>query len=108
MPEPNDNRSGSWFIKGSTESEMIKSCKNEGIDAYNGTSNNAVLLDCMFERFLDECKNTSEKTALIEYLEGEKVENMKKISYEELNKQANHLARVLIRKLGKIKQFYGQ
>ena len=100
MPEPNDNRSGSWFIKGPTEFEMMKSCKNEDIDAYNGTSHNAVLLDCMFERFLDECKNKSEQTALIEYVEGEKVENMKKISYVELNKQANNLARVLIRKLG--------
>ena len=76
-----------------------------------------VLLHRMFEKFLDESEDINgqgegnddfgtetqlDQTALIEYLEGEKVENMKTISYRELNKQANRLARILIRKLGMI------
>ena len=108
MPEPTDISSSSWFIKGSTESEIVKNGKNEDIDGYNSESpTDDLLLHCMFERFLDECKNKRGKTALIEYVEGEKVENMKNISYEELNKQANRLARALIRKLGKLSIILG-
>ena len=114
MPEPKDTKNSSWFIKGSTDDEMVKSF---GKDRVGFSKGNDVLLHRMFEKFLDECEEIKgqgegnddfgtgtqlDQTALIEYLEGEKVENMKTISYRELNKQANRLARILIRKLGMI------
>ena len=101
MPEPTAKANGSWFIKGSTDNEMVKNCKNEALDSFNDENHGGLLLHMMFERFLDDQPDKSEQTALIEYLEGEKVENMKTISYRELNEQANSLARILIRKLGK-------
>ena len=101
MPEPTAKANGSWFIKGSTDNEMLNNCKNETLDAFNDENHGGLLLHKMFERFLDDHPDKSEQTALIEYLEGEKVENMKTISYRALNEQANRLARILIRKLGK-------
>ena len=101
MPEPTAKVNGSWFIKGATDNEMVKSCKNEALDAFNDELHEGLLLHKMFERFLADYSEKNEQTALIEYLEGEKVENMKTISYRELNNQANRLARILIRKLGK-------
>ena len=101
MPEPTAKPSGSWFIKGSTDSEMAKNCKNEALEAFNDEDHESLLLHKMFERFLDDNPDKSDQTALIEYLEEEKVDNMKTISYRELNDQANRLARILIRKLGK-------
>ena len=100
MPEPTAKASGSWFIKGATDLETAKNGKNEAFDAFNDESHGGLLLHQMFERFLADYPEKNEKTALIEYLEGEKMENMKTISYRELNEQANRLARILIRKLG--------
>ena len=72
------------------------------------------LLHRMFERLLDETASKGEEkdgmevlgntenhtTALIEYVEGSTVENMRSITYAELNKKSNRLARLLIEKLG--------
>ena len=83
------------------------------------------LLHRMFERFLDKtARNETERflagkgempkdgmtwngmewenhaTALIEYVEGSTVENMRSITFAELNKKSNRLARLLIKRLG--------
>ena len=116
MPEPKHTNNGSWFIKGVTDNEMVNGLGNKNICSNKGKSqSDDVLLHRMFEKFIVECMDKTaqgegndefgtgkkvDRTALIEYLEGEEVENMKTISYHELNKQANRLARILIRKLG--------
>ena len=111
MPEPtfeSNTSQGSWFITGSQDAENGMHFKNGKQEGNNEKICNQLLLHRMFEKFVKLIENDgnigkekiNQRPALIEYMEEMNVEDMKTISYKELNDQSNHLARILIRKLG--------
>ena len=112
MPEPKDNFANSWWLLGRKDEDHTKDIKNNKKDAVEEETNNKMLLHRIFEAYVDGAMKIDENDdspavvmrkdspALIEYMEGIKVENMKTISYKSLNEQSNHLANILIKKLG--------
>jgi len=115
MPEPTSVTNisvGSWFIKGVKDDPNGMCFQDGNNDGNDEERSDPLLLHRMFEKFVEKTKATCDKedsigkekpgdhTALIEYLEGVNTEDMKTISYKELNEQSNRLARILIRKLG--------
>ena len=112
MPEPTSVSNisvGSWFIKGFKDDQNGMCFQDGNNDRNDEEKSNPLLLHRMFEKFVEKTRITSDKEgkgkhgdhpALIEYLEGVKTEDMKTISYKELNEKSNRLARILIRKLG--------
>ena len=112
MPEPKDNFANSWWLLGRKDEDHAKDIKNSKKDAVEEETNNKMLLHRIFEAYVDGAMKIDENDdspavvvrkdspALIEYMEGIKVENMKTISYKSLNEQSNHLANILIKKLG--------
>ena len=112
MPVRKDIVVDSWWLKGLQDGNDNMKIIHKTEDTQKVTIHNQQLLHRMFENFMDETTRRSQdedeingrmnddKPALIEYLEGVDVENMKSITYKALNDQSNRLARVFIRKLG--------
>ena len=111
MPEPSFISTDLWCLKGSSDVNDVKNVK----DGTNFENPDQSLLHRMFEKLLEDAAKNSQKVvdtlhegsefpsrpSLTEYTDGVDIENMKTITYEELNEQSNCLARALLRKLGK-------
>ena len=118
MPEPSFLSTDLWCLKGSSDVNDVKNVK----DGTNHENPDQSLLHRMFEKLLVDAAKKSQKLvdtlhegpemplrpgefpsrpSLTEYTDGVDVDNMKTITYEELNEQSNCLARTLLRKLGK-------
>ena len=118
MPEPSFISTDLWCLKGSSDVNDVKNLK----DGTNHENQDQSLLHRMFEKLLADAAKKSQKVvdtlhegpempscpsefpsrpSLTEYTDGVDIENMKTITYEELNAQSNCLARTLLRKLGK-------
>ena len=125
MPEPSSISTDLWCLKGSAD-------ENGRIVSKEGTKdeheNNQLLLHRLFEKFLDDASNATNKRqkvgdalneglempdlvpryevpaspTLTEYSKGVDIEKMETMTYEVLNEQSNRLARTLLRKLGKL------
>ena len=118
MPEPSFISNDLWCLKGSSDVNDVKNVQ----DGTNHENPDQSLLHRMFEKLLVDAAKKSQKVvdtlhegpemplcsgefpsrpSLTEYTDGVDIENMKTITYEELNEQSNCLARTLLRKLGK-------
>ena len=103
-----------WWLKGLQTQKNGSDISPNSNGVNRDTDNYHPLLHRMFERFLNETagkggetdgvkvveKTENHTTALIEYVEGSTVENMRSITYAELNEKSNRLARLLIKTLG--------
>ena len=111
MPEPSFISTDFWCLKGSADVNDVKNVK----DGTNHENPEQSLLHRMFEKLLADAAEKSQKAvetlheasefpsrpAITEYTDGVDIGNMKTITYEELNEQANCLSRTLVRNLGK-------
>ena len=114
MDTTDKTRDHSWWLEGLQTQKNGSDISPNSNGVNRDTDNYHPLLHRMFQRFIDETagkggetdgvkvveKTENHTTALIEYVEGSTVENMRSMTYAQLNKKSNHLARLLIKKLG--------